>query len=190
MVVRWLVAAVLIVQAPALLPVGTFRIEPGESRVEFVMRDNRGGFTGSTDRVEGTVTVVPGDSESYGAVVEGRVDARTLTTGIGLRDAQMRRDFLQTDRYPFIVFRGEIASRVRPTATTMRTLLRGRLTIRETTREVEIPLAVTALADEYRATGEVTIRLTEYGIPIPRFLIFVAEDPVTVRLRVRLRRGP
>jgi polyisoprenoid-binding protein YceI len=67
--------------------------------------------------------------------------------------------------------------------------MRGSLTIREVTREIDMPLEVIALADEYRATGEVTIRLTELGIPIPRFLIFVAEDPVLVRLRIRLKRA-
>jgi len=72
----------------------------------------------------------------------------------------------------------------------MRAMLRGTLTIRDTGREIEMPLAVIALADEYRASGEVTVRLSEFGIPIPRFLIFVAEDPVLVRARIRLKRSP
>ncbi|MBI3997444.1 MAG: YceI family protein [Armatimonadetes bacterium] len=185
---RWLAAAIIIGQIPALLPVGTFRIESTDSRVEFVMRDNRGGFTGSTDRVEGTVTVRQGEGESFAAAVEARIDARTLVTGNGLRDGQMRRDFLRTDQHPFITFRGTVSTRDRPTATTIRAVLRGQLTIREATRDVEMPIDVVALADEYRATGEVVVKLSEYGIPIPRFLIFVAEDPVTVRLRIRLRR--
>jgi polyisoprenoid-binding protein YceI len=183
-----LATLLLLVQAPTLLPVGVFRVEPGESRVEFVMRDNRGGFTGATDRVEGTATI-RADGETFAAAVEARVDARALVTGNGIRDGQMRRDFLRTEQHPFITFRGTAVLRDRPTAGTMRATLRGTLTIRETSREVEIPLEVVALADEYRASGEVTVRLTDYGIAIPRFLIFVAEDPVLVRLRVRLRRA-
>jgi polyisoprenoid-binding protein YceI len=189
MIARWLLGALVLVQAPVLLPVGAFRIEPGDSRVEFVMRDNRGGFTGTTDRVEGTVTVAQSDADTFTAAVEGRVDARTFVTGSSLRDGQMRRDFLLTDRYPFIVFRGTAMSRDRPSGGTMRAMLRGTLTIRDTGREIEMPLAVIALADEYRASGEVTVRLSEFGIPIPRFLIFVAEDPVLIRVRVRLTRS-
>jgi polyisoprenoid-binding protein YceI len=172
-----------------MLPVGTFRIEPGDSRVEFVMRDNHGGFTGGTDRVEGAAVVTQADGESFSAAVEARVDARTLQTGNGIRDGQMRREFLQTDRHPSITFRGSATSRERPGAAPFLALLRGSLTIRGTTRDLEMPLTVTALADEYRAAGEVTIRLSDFGIPVPRFLIFIAEDPVTVRMRVRLRRG-
>ncbi len=189
MIWRWLAAAVIIAQAPALLPVGAFRIEPADSKVEFVMRDNRGGFTGTTDRVEGTVTVRQGEGETFNATVEGRIDARTLITGSGTRDGQMRRDFLRTEQHPFITFKGTVTPRDRATVGTIRAVMRGTLTIRETTREIDMPLEVIALADEYRATGEVTIRLTEFGIPIPRFLIFVAEDPVLVRLRIRLRRA-
>jgi polyisoprenoid-binding protein YceI len=187
MIARSLFAAVLIVQA--IVPVGSFRVEPGGPRppVEFLMRDNRGGFTGSTDRVEGTVTVRP-DGDGVVASIEARIDARTLATGNGMRDGQMRRDFLRTDQHPFITFRGTAAPRGSLTGDMIRATMRGSLTIRDVTREIEMPLDIVALADEYRASGEVTIRMTEYGIPIPRFLIFVAEDPVVVRLRIRLRR--
>ena len=43
-----------------------------------------------------------------------------------------------------------------------------------------------ALADAYLAEGQVVVRMTEFGIPIPRFLIFAAEDPVTVTFKIRL----
>lgn len=192
---RCVFAAVVIVQAPSLVPTGTFRIEPepqtGASprpAVEFVMRDNRGGFTGTTDRVEGTVTV-RADGDSVAAAIDGRIDARTLVTGNGQRDGQMRRDFLRTDQFQYITFRGTATPRGSLTASTVRAVMRGSLTIRDVTRDIEMPLEIIALADDYRASGEVTVRLTDFRIPIPRFLIFVAEDPVTIRLRVRLRRS-
>lgn len=192
---RCVFAAVVIVQAPSLVPTGTFRIEPepqtGASprpAVEFVMRDNRGGFTGTTDRVEGTVTV-RADGDSVAAAIDGRIDARTLVTGNGQRDGQMRRDFLHTDQFQYITFRGTATPRGSLTASTVRAVMRGSLTIRDVTRDIEMPLEIIALADDYRASGEVTVRLTDFRIPIPRFLIFVAEDPVTIRLRVRLRRS-
>jgi polyisoprenoid-binding protein YceI len=188
--IAWAAGVLIALQAPTILPVGAFRIEPGGARVEFVMRDNRGGFTGATEQVEGSATVAQVDAESFTAAVDARADARTLETGNRIRDGQMRRDFLQTDRFPFILFRGTAASRDRLTGGTVRGMLRGALTIRGTAREIEIPVVATVLADEYRVSGEATIRLTEYGIPIPRFLVFVAEDPVTIKIRARFRRAP
>lgn len=180
-----LAAAVL--AATAFLPVGSFALDPGESRVEFHVRDNRGGFTGRARRLTVRATVRE-QGDTFAADVEAQIDAREITTGIALRDRQMRRDFLQTDRYPSITFRGRAAPAGRAGALPFPAALRGTLTIRETAREVEIPLRVTALADHYLAEGRVTIRLSDFGIPIPRFLIFVAEDPVDIALEVRLVR--
>lgn len=177
--------ALTILTVLALLPLGTFTLDPAHGRVEFLVHDNRGGFTAVAHEVEARATVQE-QGESFRADVEVRIDARRITTGIGVRDTQMRRDFLQTDRYPFITFKGTAIPRGRPGALPFPAALRGTLTIRDVSREVEIPLRVTALADAYLAEGQVTLRMSDFGIPIPRFLIFVAEDPIVVRFKVRL----
>ncbi|MGH2399505.1 MAG: YceI family protein [bacterium] len=176
---------VAVLAAVSLVPLGAFGLDADASRLEFAVRDNRGGFTGVAREIEARA-VVREQGESFAADVDLRVDARRITTGIGLRDGQMRRDFLQTDRFPFIVFRGTAVPRDRPGALPFAVGLRGALTIKDVTREVEIPMRVTALADAYLAEGQVVLRLSEYGIPIPRMFIFVAEDPVTVTFKIRL----
>jgi polyisoprenoid-binding protein YceI len=183
---RVLAGVLIVAQAQAAMPVGAFKITPGDSKVEFVMRDNRGGFTGTTDKVEGTVTVRKGDGDAFEAAVDAKIDARTLVTGSGQRDGQMRRDFLQTDRHPFITFRGTVIANQMALRGSAR--MRGVLTIKDVTRDVDMPFDVTVSADEYRAAGEVVLKLSDYGIPIPRFLIFRAEDPVTVKLQIRVHR--
>ncbi len=179
--------ALLLVMAAAttLLPVGRFEVDSSRSRVEFAVKDNRGGFTGVARDVEAKA-VIREQGDGFTADVEVRIDARQITTGIGVRDGQMRRDFLVTDRYPFITFRGTATPRDRPGALPFAATLRGTLTIRDVTREIDIPLRVTALADAYLAEGQVTLRMSEFRIPIPRFLIFVAEDPVQVSFKLRL----
>jgi polyisoprenoid-binding protein YceI len=183
---RMVVGVLVIAQAQAVMPVGTFKITPGDSKVEFLMRDNRGGFTGTTDKVEGTVTVRKGDGDAFDAAVDAKIDARTITTGSGQRDGQMRRDFLQTERFPFIAFRGSVTAG--QIAARGNARMRGALTIKDVSRDIDMPVDVTVSADEYRASGEVVIKLSDYGIPIPRFLIFRAEDPVTVKLQIRIHR--
>lgn len=182
--------AVLIAAAAlGLLPVGTFRLAPAPGAVTFFVRDNRGGFRGEARQVEATVRVEE-TAEGFVAEVDARIDARSLTTGLGLRDAQMHRQFLQTDRHPTITFRGSATPLDPVTGLSFRARVRGLLTIRDVTREVEFPVRVVALHDEYRVDGTVTMRMTDFGIPVPRFLIFVAEDPVEVTLRLRLRAAP
>ena len=177
--------ASLVLAATSLLPAGAFALDDDKSRVEFHVRDNRGGFMGIVRDVDARV-VVREQGDTFSADVEVRVDARTLTTGVGVRDRQMRRDFLETDRFPTITFRGTAVPRTRPGALAFPAVLRGSLTVKDVTREVEIPLRVTALADSYLADGQVTVRMSDFRITIPRFLVFVAEDPVEIALKVRL----
>lgn len=172
----------------ALLPVHGFAIVPGESSVVFAVPDNRGGFSGHTTRVTGTVVVEPeADGERYVAKIAGTVNARTLTTDNPARDRAMAATFLQTGTYPAITFSGTAAAQpglgVRP----FPAAIRGRLTIRAVTRDAAFTATVTALAHEYRADATATVRMADYGIPYPRAFIFVARDPVTVTLHIVAR---
>jgi len=56
------------------------------------------------------------------------------------------------------------------------------------TREVFFPAGVTPLPDGFRGKGEFEVRMSEFGIPIPRFFVFVAEDPVRITVDLLFRR--
>lgn len=172
--------------ASAGLPFGTFELRFPDSRVEFVVKDNRGGFTGTVRDITATVGVREQNAGAYLADVVAKIDARTIKTGSSLRDTQMRSArFLDTDEFPFITFVGT-AEAESPLEQHFKGTLRGRLTIKNVTRAVEIPLDVTPEENGYLARGEAMVRMTDFSIPIPRFLIFVAEDPVVVKLQIRL----
>ena len=189
--VHTLIAAVAVAAAP--LPTGDFAITHPSNSVEFFVKDNRGGFTGRTSEITGTVAVreiVREQVEGYAAEITARIDARTIRTGVGVRDGQMRSaQFLHTDEFPFITFRGTATAEA-PEGARVKGLLRGRLTIKDVTRGVEVPLEIIVEDGVYFARGEVVVRMTDFGLPIPRFLIFAAEDPVRVKLQIRLTRAP
>ena len=176
------------VESVVFLPVGSFAIVPGDSSVTFSVPDNRGGFTGRTTKIAGRIVVEPRhDGEEYIASVDAMIDTSSITTGDGTRDASMRSTFLKTGEFPHMTFKGTMSAHpglaVRPFAATVH----GQLTIRDVTRGAEFPTMVTALAREFLADAETTVRMADYGIPYPRAFIFVARDPVTVRLHIRAR---
>jgi polyisoprenoid-binding protein YceI len=169
-----------------LLPLGTFEIVAGDSRVTFFVPDSRGGFSGHTTQVTGRVTVdVQENAETYEAQVTAAIDARALTTDNDLRDAGMRATYLQTDTYPAITFVGTVTARPGLGIHPFPTIVHGALTIRNITREVEFPATVTALAHEYLVDASTSVRMADYQIPYPRLLFFVARDPVTITLHIR-----
>lgn len=171
-----------------VLPLHGFAIIPGESSVTFAVPDNRGGFSGHTDRVTGRVEVEPAEGgEAYAARISGAVDARSLTTDNGIRDRAMQTTFLQTGTYPAITFAGTATAQPGLAVRPFPAKVRGRLTIRDVTRETEFTATVLALASQYVADAEATVRMADYGIPYPRAFIFVARDPVTVKLHIVAR---
>ncbi|TMI78350.1 MAG: YceI family protein [Bacillati bacterium ANGP1] len=173
-----------------LLPVGTFEIAPGDSSVVFSVPDNRGGFSGRTTRVTGRIVVEAlGDGDEYVATVTAMIDAASISTGNAIRDASMRSTFLRTREFPTIAFEGTVRARPGLGVHPFAAAARGRLTIRDLTREVEFPATVTALAREYLADATAIVRMADYQIPYPRTFIFVARDPVTVTLHLRARQS-
>ncbi len=170
------------------LPLHGFAIVPGESSVTFAVPDNRGGFSGHTDRVTGRVEVEPAEGgETYAARISGTVDARSLTTDNGIRDRAMQMTFLQTGTYPAITFTGAATAQPGLAVRPFPAKVRGRLVIRDVARETEFTATVLALATQYVADATATVRMVDYGIPYPRAFIFVARDPVTVTLHIVAR---
>jgi polyisoprenoid-binding protein YceI len=169
------------------IPVGAFAIVPGESSVTFSVPDNRGGFSGHTTQVSGRLDIEAAGAEAYGARITGVVDARTLTTDNAVRDHSMHATFLQTGSYPTITFAGTATARPGLAVRPFPVAIRGRLTIRDVTRETDFTGTVTALANQYVADATSTVRMADYGIPYPRAFIFVARDPVTVTLHIVAR---
>jgi polyisoprenoid-binding protein YceI len=98
----------LCLQAPAALadPV-TFTVNDPQHRdvANFTSLAPLELVQGSTARIFGTISIDDSMDLSKGPV-KGHleVDLRTLETGIGMRDEDMRRDFLETERYPTATF--------------------------------------------------------------------------------------
>jgi polyisoprenoid-binding protein YceI len=177
-----------VVHGDTLLPTGTFEIVPGDSSVTFAVPDNRGGFTGHTTRVTGRITIgASSEGKDYSAQITASIDAGSITTDNGARDDSMRATYLRTEQFPQITFAGTLTAQpglgIHPFPATVR----GKLTIRDVTRDMEFPATVTALAHEYVADGSATVRMADFQIPYPRAFVFVAHDPVTVTLHIRAR---
>lgn len=187
---RWWSAGILVAAAGvSFLPIGSFVLDPATSQVEFFVPDNRGGFTGIARNVQTMVAIRERDG-IFAADVDAHIDARSITTGSGVRDGQMHRDFLQSDQYPMMTFQGTAVPTGSLAALSFPARVSGQLTIKGTTHEVEFPVRVIALQDSYLVDGKFTLRMTDFGIPIPRFLIFAASDPVVVTMRLRFTSSP
>ena len=122
-----------------------------------------------------------------------RVDAKTLKTGIELRDEHMRERHLQTDQFPFIEFvlkSVEGLSAQLEVGTVQKFQLSGDFTVHGTTKTITAPgtvqLATDNGPDKPKAlvvTATFEIKLDDYGVPRPKMLLLKLAE--TIRIRVR-----
>jgi polyisoprenoid-binding protein YceI len=120
---------------------GTFEIDPAHTEVSAIARHLmvskvRGTFSGVT----GTITIADDPLRSS---VTASIPAATINTGVADRDNHLRSpDFLDVEKYPTLEFR---STRVVPRGGN-RFLVRGELTIRGVTREVDLDVEFDGVA--------------------------------------------
>jgi polyisoprenoid-binding protein YceI len=170
-------------------------VAPGKGQVvRFEAATGVEKYAGTTDQVEGTVTV---DPDNPAAAPSATITVRTaaLRTGNGSRDSNMRRKHLQVDLFPAATFtlsgietehKGPL-----PAGQAVPGALVGRFTLHGVTRDIRPTGSVTREPDP--ATGRdslhlvarFVVRLDDYKIPVPRLLFMKVkqEHPILVDLR-------
>jgi len=120
---------------------GTFAIDPAHTSVTAIVRHLmvskvRGSFSGVT----GTITIAENPLESS---VTASIPAETINTGVVDRDTHLRSgDFLNAEAYPTLDFRSTKVVSHRGN----KFVVRGELSIRGVSREVELDLEFDGLA--------------------------------------------
>ena len=131
---------------PAALPVGTWTVDPAQSRLQFTARGMFGlaKAVGRFERFTGELTV-----GAAGAHGELRIEAASLTTENARRDTHLRSaDFFDAERHPVLTFR---LLEIRPGDDAPE--LSGELAIRESRLRVDAPLEL-----EERSPEELRLR--------------------------------
>lgn len=181
--VEWLVP-LLVAGAPLAGHAAGFRIHPGtSSQVEFVSKAPMETVTGRTKRVSGEVTLDPealGDS----AQVRVEVDLRSLDTGIDMRNRHMRENHLHTETYPQAVFTGGrltdlSATRLAP-GVTVKGTIDGIMELHGKRLPLRAALELTLQNGALHVVTRFKLKLSDYAIPRPQFLIMRLDDTQSI----------
>jgi polyisoprenoid-binding protein YceI len=170
-------------------PVG-FRIVPVQSRIGFDAKSTLHDFTGTTNQVHGAFRL---DWDRLAETqVAVRVVADQLNTGTPSRDDEMRKNKLETARFPAIRFE---AKKLEPResdakAGTAKATIRGMLWLHGVQKEVAVEASLAPLeGTAVRVKGTAPIDIRDFGISPPRTMVFVKMDPkVTVTFDLRAER--
>jgi polyisoprenoid-binding protein YceI len=169
------------------------------SSIVWESRSLLGAIVGTTAQVRGFVVVDP-SRLSQDPVVEFEVDLASFDTGNSLRNRHMREKYLQTEKFPIAHFR---AIRIESDADslesekTIRMIVNGILSLHGIEKPIEIPGEVSFFkGNEKTGTflpgaglnifAEFKIKLSDFTIETPRFLINKMNDEVKIKINLRV----
>lgn len=176
----------------------TFVMVPGKNEADYRVREQlaRMNFptdaVGKTSSVTGQVVVSP-DSSIDSSASKFTVDATSLQTDQAMRDNFVRRNVLQTDQYPQIVFVPTQVSGLPatlPASGDVSFKLTGNLTIRDVTKPVTWD--VTGKINNGEATGTATTSFTfeDFNITQPRVpVVLSVADKITLEMTLDLQQA-
>ena len=174
--------------AESALPPGvlSYNILPARSTVRFDAQATGHTVHGVSHQVSGKVIFDP-ENLSRRAEVSFSVEAAALETGNKSRDKKMRESHLDTARYPVIAFRSSKVGAIAPTLRAEETQemeVTGVLALHGTEKPISFPVKAVRRGEELVVTGETSVKMTDYGIPIPGFLFMKVKDEVKVMFEV------
>jgi polyisoprenoid-binding protein YceI len=76
----------------------------------------------------------------------------------------METEVLEVARFPKISFRSASVANIKPAGSNQSFALNGDLTLHGVTKRIAVPVVATIAPEQLRATGQVTIRQTDFGI--------------------------
>jgi polyisoprenoid-binding protein YceI len=175
-----------------------YRVVADASEVRYRVREQLVGLNFPNDAVGATRAIEGGialDAQGRILPAESRftVDLRTLRSDEPRRDNYLRRNTLETERYPMVVF---VPIEVRglpvplPATGTADLELIGDLTIRETTRRATWQAAATLDGASATVRAKTAFRFGDYGLRVPRVSVVLSvEDDIRLEADLTLRRS-
>lgn len=170
----------------AAKPRMVYRLDETKSIVRFDAKAFLHDFAGKTSKVQGAIRLSDldrlNDAEACVAI-----DAASLDTGNSDRDDTMRKDHLETSKYPTIEFRLARVESARRDAGGWEFTARGALLLHGVSREIRLPIRARQDGDAVRLTATLPLKMSDYRIPIPKLLFVAVEDQVQVSFDVLAR---
>lgn len=163
-------------EAPAVTGATTFVIDPAQSEVRFTLTEMLMGthttVVGRGNGIEGNVTV-NFDDYSQSAISPIVIDASLLATDNNMRNGQIRRAILQTNRpeFQFITFTPTAVEGFPESATVgepFELTVAGDLTIRDITKPMTFAVTVTPVSEtEIQGIAQATLLREDFDLQIP-----------------------
>lgn len=171
-----------------LLVFFTGLVTPGLAQ-KYMAEDGKAIFTSETPLTtfSGESSKLAGFLDLEANVVDFYLDLNTLDTGIGLRDKHMRKNYLETDKYPFAEFTGKIRTLPNSFDNLQEVMVEGTFKIHGVEREVLIPGSMMKEAGGMRVKAAWDLLLQDYQIEIPKVVFYQLSEKQLISIDILLK---
>lgn len=164
-----------------------FVVDPSSVSVRFVSTASIETVVGKTTQLRGWLQL---DPQQLGtATAEFAVPLAALQTGNRLRDREMREDYLETGKFAearFVLRRLSGAKSV-PSGGVAHLEAQGTFSVHGISRAITVPVKLNSqAANRLTLEAHFPIRLSDYGIERPQFILLRLADTVQLTVRARL----
>jgi polyisoprenoid-binding protein YceI len=188
--------ALLIATVGALQPAAAieFVVTPdGASRMRFESKAPMETFDGKTKKISGSVDLDPAQlAEEIAVRIE--VDLASLDTGSAMRNKHMYENHLHVDKYPKAVFTGGKLSDLSATQLTegakVTGNIAGTMSLHGVEKPLQAPIELTYQGGGLHVTTRFKIKLADYSIPRPQFLMMKLDESQSVTVDLDARPKP
>lgn len=148
-----------------------------DNLVKFTSHTQVQDFDGTTKNIDGYLyyddTDLLKNSELY-----FEVDLRTLDTGIGLRNRDMREDYLETDKYPMAHYKGKIVKADKVSDSEYKVTVDGSMFIHGVTKPLKVNGTMKTSGSGYTVNTKFGVRLSDYNIKIPKLMFLKVSEVI------------
>jgi polyisoprenoid-binding protein YceI len=116
------------------------------------------------------------------------VDLPTLDTGIGLRNRQMRNNYLETDKYRYAKYKGKLTSVSEISDGTYDVMVDGKMTIHGVTNKLPVTGKLIKTENGYRIKTDFKVSLTDYNIEVPELMFMRIDEVMKLELDFYLKK--
>ena len=171
-----------------------FTIQPGgASQIEFVSKAPMETFGGKTKKVSGEVSLDPAQVADSIAV-SVHVDMASLDTGVEMRNKHMRENHLHTAQYPDAVFTGgkleNLSARQLEEGKPVTATISGTMNLHGVEKPLQAPITMTYRGGTLHVSTQFKIKLADYSIPRPQFLVMKLDEVQAVSVELDARPKP
>jgi polyisoprenoid-binding protein YceI len=141
---------------------GNWKADSAKAEIGFTVKGLFGTVHGSFSGLVATVQF--NEKDLPGSSISASVDAKTVSTGISLRNSDLRNkeEWFNTEKFPRIIFHSK---KIEKTAGGYKAL--GDLTIKGVTKSTEIPFTFTSKGGAGLFKGEFTVKRSDYNLGKP-----------------------